>query len=289
MIIRNEGFTLLELVVVVVLVGVLAVLGGQLIITPIQGFSDTSRRAELVDIADNALQGMSRQLRNALPNSVRINTAGSRLAIEFLNSSTGGRYRSRLESGGGGDPLVNGPGDTFDVLDGIIGNISPGPAGQASCFTGMSDCLVIYNTGTGVGSYNAYNGDNIAAITVVDTVNNRLTYDNGGAWSFPFPIPPAGQQRFFVVDSPVSFVCDTATGQLRRYAGYTIVAVQPVTDAAFGSAGNLLADNIVSCQFDYNAGAGTRHGLVTLRVQIQEAASGEAIALLHQVHVLNVP
>lgn len=285
----QQGFTLLELVVVIVLIGILAVLGGQLIITPIQSFSDTSRRAELVDIGDNALQRMSRELRNALPNSIRIRSVGSRTAIEFLNTITGGRYRARLESGGGGDPLVNGPSDTFDVLDGIIGTISPGPLGQANCFTGSSDCLVLYNTGTGPGSFNAYNGDNIAAITVVDTINNRLTYNNGGAWLFPFPIPPSTQQRFFVIDKPVSFVCDTGTNQLRRYENYTINAVQPVTDAAFGNAGNLLADNIVGCQFDYNAGAGTRHGLTTVRIQIQEPVSGESITLLHQIHVINVP
>src|SRR5690606_958023 len=111
----------------------------------IQSFSDVSRRAELVDIADNALQRMTRELRDALPNSIRINPGGN--ALEFLNTTTGGRYRAGQESGGGGNPLVNGSSDTFDVLDGVNGPVSPGPAGQASCFSGAADCLVIYNTG----------------------------------------------------------------------------------------------------------------------------------------------
>lgn len=289
---RQQGFTLIELLTVIVLVGILAVLGGQLILAPIQSFTDVSRRAELVDIADNALQRMSRELRNALPNSIRIGVSGSRTALEFLNTTAGGRYRARVESGGGGDPLQNASTDTFDVIGGITGTVTPGPAGRANCLNGSSDCLVLYNTGTGAGDFNAYtaesaNTDNIAAITAMGA--NQITFNNGAGWSFPFPIPPSSQQRFYVVDMPVSFVCDSSTGQLRRYEDYGIQAVQPVTDAQLGGSGALLADNVAGCAFSYTGGAGTRHGLVTLRVQVQDAATSESVALLYQVHVVNVP
>lgn len=288
----QRGFTLMELLTVTVLVGILAVLGGRMILVPIESFTDVSRRAELVDIADNALQRMSRELRTALPNSIRITVSGSRTALEFLNTTTGGRYRARVESGGGGDPLENLSTDTFDVIGGITGTISPGSAGRANCLNGSADCLVLYNTGTGAGDFNAYvaesaNTDNIAAITAVTA--NQITFDNGAGWSFPFPIPPSSQQRFYVVDMPVSFVCDSSTNQLRRYEDYGILAVQPVSDAQLGGPGALLADNVAGCAFSYTGGAGTRHGLVTLRVQVQDAATSESVALLYQVHVVNVP
>ena len=102
---NEKGFTFVELIVVVILVGVLSVLGGMMITAPITGFVDTSRRAELIDIADNALQRMSREVRNALPNSVRIRNVGTLSALEFLNASTGGRYRARQEVAATGDPL----------------------------------------------------------------------------------------------------------------------------------------------------------------------------------------
>lgn len=290
---RQQGFTLIELVTVTVLIAILAVLGGQLILAPIQSFTDVSRRAELVDIADNALQRMSRELRNALPNSIRITVSGGgRTALEFLNTTAGGRYRARVESGGGGDPLQNASTDTFDVIGGITGTVTPGPAGRANCLNGSSDCLVLYNTGTGAGDFNAYaaesaNTDNIAAITAAGA--NQLSFDNGAGWSFPFPIPPSSEQRFYVVDMPVSFVCDSSTRELRRYEDYGIQAVQPVTDTDLGGPGALLADNIPGCAFSYSGGAGTRHGLVTLRVQVQDTATSESVALLYQVHVVNVP
>lgn len=281
-----SGFTLVELITVVVLVGVLAALGGFLILTPITSFTDQARRAELTDIADNALQRISRELRNALPNSVRIAPGGT--ALEFLHTSTGGRYRAHQESGGAGDPLVNGSSDVFDVLDGVTTAIDTGAAGQANCFSGDADCLVIYNTGTGAGFFNAYNGDNIAAITAVTATT--ITYDNGGGFTFPFPIPPSGQQRFFVVDMPISYVC--SGGQLWRYENYTITAGQPAPagGANIGAvAPQLLANNIAACGFSYNAGAGTRHGLVTLRITVTDAPTGESVSLLYQTHVSNIP
>ncbi|MBN1378537.1 MAG: prepilin-type N-terminal cleavage/methylation domain-containing protein [Gammaproteobacteria bacterium] len=284
---RQRGFTFIELITVVILVGVLSVLGGMLITTPIKSFVDLSRRAELVDIADNALQGMSRELRNALPNSVRVRSSGSRWALEFLHTSTGGRYRARQEAAGTGDPLSGAGIDTFDVLDGVIGVVTPGPAGQANCLNGSSDCLVIYNTGFGAGYFNAYSGDNIAAITAVGA--GTLGYNNGAGWSFPFPIPPVATQRFYVVDKPISFVCDSSSGELRRYEDYGIGPIQPIAPGDFSVAGDLLADKLQSCIFNYAGSPSARHGLVTLRIEVSDVPTGESVALLYQVHVVNVP
>jgi MSHA biogenesis protein MshO len=280
----NKGFTLVELVTTVVLIGVLSALGGFLILTPVTSFTDQARRSELTDIADNALQRITRELRNALPNSVRV-SGGT--ALEFLSTSTGGRYRANQEVLGTGDPLTNGNTDVFDVLDGIDPGVTidaSGPAGQGNCLNGTTDCLVIYNTGIGVGFFNAYNGDNIAAITGVTA--NTLTYANAPGFLFPFPIPPSGQQRFFVVDMPISYVC--SGGQLLRYQDYTIATGQPIAPVDFGVPGRLLANN-VACTFSYNAGASSRHGLVTLRITVTDPPTGESVALMYQTHVSNVP
>ncbi|MDH3713102.1 MAG: prepilin-type N-terminal cleavage/methylation domain-containing protein [Gammaproteobacteria bacterium] len=284
-----RGFTFIEVLTTLVLLSVLAALGMGLITRPAQSFAEQTRRLELVDMADTALKRMARDVRHALPNSVRTASAATRTALEFLHTSGGGRYRAQLEADGSGDPLFNGAADTFDVLGTMLVSsaVDTGPAGQASCFNDLADCLVIYNTGSGPGDFNAYQGDNIATLTAV--APGQLTFDNGGGWSFPFLIPPTAEQRFYIVDTPQSFVCDTSVRELRRYTGYVIGAAQPITDADFGSAGELLAVNVAGCQFTYNPGAGFRHGLVTLRVVVDDLPSGERVALLHQVHVVNVP
>jgi len=284
-----RGFTFIEVLTTLVLLSALAALGMGLMSRPAQSFAEQTRRLELVDLADTALKRMARDVRHALPNSVRVTSAGARTALEFLHTTGGGRYRAQLEADGTGDPLVNGATDTFDVLGTMLVSapIDTGPAGQANCLNDLADCLVIYNTGGGPGDFNAYQGDNIATITAVAAA--QVTFDNGGGWAFPFLIPPTAEQRFYIVDSPQSFVCDTGTRELRRYNGYAIASAQPISDANFGSAGELLAVNVASCQFTYNPGAGFRHGLVTLRVVVDDQPSGERIALLHQVHVVNVP
>src|SRR3546814_11151581 len=42
---------------------------------------------------------------------------------------------------------------------------------------------------------------------------------------------PSGQQRFYLVDTPVSYLCNPAAGSLRRNAGYPISAAQPTNTA----------------------------------------------------------
>jgi len=287
------GFTLIELVMVIVLIGALSSVASVFIAGPVAGFIDSNRRATLVDIAETALQRMTREIRNALPNSVRISDNGAQFAIEYLNTFTGGRYRALQATGGPSNRLnFNINTDSFDILGGLPGFALidvAGGTGQANCLNNTVDCLVIYNTGTGVTDFNAYNGDNIAAITAVTNV--LMTFDNSDipAWSFPAMSP---NNRFFVVDTPVSFVCDAATGELLMYQGYNIMAGQPLTAGSFGIAGAVLADQISDCgvnTFLYNAGAGVRYGLVVIRLTITDPNSTESISLQQQTHVLNAP
>ena len=154
------GFTLIELVMVIMLTGVLAAVVGRFIAQPVQGYVDVTRRAALVSVADSALQRITRGIRLALPNSIRI--SGSSGALEFLRIRTGGRYRVDTP----GDPLdFTASTDTFDVL-GTLGDagsvVTNGAAAEADCISGTVDCLVVYNTGqTGA---NAYDFENIAGI-----------------------------------------------------------------------------------------------------------------------------
>ena len=262
----TAGFTLVELVVVIVIVGILSALGGRFIVAPITGYVDLSRRTRLVDQAEMSLRRMQRDIRHALPNSIRIDTSGQYL--EMLNTVDGGRYRRYPDPTTGGDILDFTMADSgFDVL----GTLSQVPA--------SNDSLVVYNiSSTGING-NAYvaasaNRAIVGAGSTATHINLIPSYDFAN--SSPY-------QRFFVVDQPVTYACEG--GVLNRYDGYAISEVQ-VTPPAGGGA-DLVARNIADCQFSYNPGASQRAGLVTLKLSLSEA--GETITLLHQVHVVNVP
>jgi len=135
--------------------------------------------------------------------------------------------------------------------------------------------MVVYNTGQP--GADAYAGDNIAAITAITV--NTITFNLDPVDRFPHQSP---RQRFFVVDTPVSFICNTGTGEIRRYSGYTIGGSPSGT-------GNLLVDQVSTCSFSYNPGTNTRSGMVTISITITDASLGQSVTLLQQAHVDNQP
>jgi MSHA biogenesis protein MshO len=123
-----------------------------------------------------------------------------------------------------------------------------------------------------------------------DEDNNRRTVVGGNVNSiqfapttkpFPFTSP---YQRFFLVDGPVSYVCDTTAGTLTRHDGYAISAGQSTTP---GGSAAVMARYVSACSFIYQPGTSQRAGLVTLQLQLSD--QGETVTLLHQVHVENAP
>lgn len=319
---RHRGFTLIEMVIVVVITGIIAGVAAGLIVTTVRGYMDQDRRATLVDIAETALTRVTRDVRRALPNSVRVadnaghtgsvscNSPGQLCAIEFINVIDGGRYRAKPP---GATLAFNQSSGTFDVLGGLYDLPTPYKIGNGStaCLQGTAWCLVIYNVGEPAAapvasgkSANAYLGPGGAAAGYVGNIatvsgisgtppNQTVSFDNSDLdsgsyrWHFPLRSP---QQRFYLVDGPVSYVCDPANGTLRRYWGYPITPGQPVNPAAAplaAASSALLADHVTSCFFDYQPGTSTRSGLLTVTLSI--AQSGETVALFQQAHVVNTP
>jgi MSHA biogenesis protein MshO len=306
---RSAGFTLVEMVAVIVISGILAGVVWRNISQPITGFEDATRRVQLVDVAETALHRITSEIRLAAPNSLRLTStgatflstctasAGTPCAIEILRTLTGGRYRAQADitnnvvcASGDGDTLnFNVASDCFQVLGTLVnfGTIVTG-ATQADCLSNAAACLVIFNTGqTGA---NAYAGDNIAVVTAATPVAAPTSVSFNiapGKTKFPFRSP---SQRFDIVDTPVSFVCNISTGQINRYDAYPIAATHAVPPA--GTA-RLLANQVTACTFTYTAGTASRAGLLTISMTVTDpSATGGGnmqVTLLDQVHVLNVP
>lgn len=274
----QRGFTLFETVIVIVITGVLAGMVSIFIFSPVQNFFSVAARVELVDGSDNAMRLMSRELRKALPNSVRVRADG--LAIEFVPTVAGARYRTEIAAAGD-DPLLFSQADlSFDVFGSPL-NVSAG------------NWSVVYNLGDSVVGSNVYAGSASAAEQALSN-RRQITGVTPTRWTIaslaPYPdIAYTPPYRIYAVESPVSYICNLTAGTLMRMSNYGFSAAIPLATAGTS---NLLVSGVTACTFTYDANAvAQRSGLVLLRItaQISTPRGPDTATLIHHIHVDNLP
>lgn len=285
------GFTLLEAIVVIAITGIIAAVVVVFMQKPVQGYFAASARLSLVDIADMALRRVARDVRLALPNTVRVDASG--MFLEFIPIKTGGRYRDD-------DACFASPGCTsFSTMGDMLSNV------QVVTGTDQVSIYSQYNNSpancalASSGLYSAYCGSGVA--TLASAAGAGSASNTLGFASTVF-VPPGGSptRRIFIIPpSPVTYACDAATGSLWRISGYARQASQPASLAAAPLAGAsskvALATN-VTCpgiaagsppRFSYAGGASQRYSLLSAWITL--SSNGETVSLLHQIHVDNTP
>lgn len=293
---RNSqyGFTLVEMIVVIVITGILGGVVAVFLRAPIQGYVDSARRAELVDIADTALRRIGHDIRSAVPNSVRVlNPAGINAYIEFLPTIDGGRYRAVAAPTGTvqcGGTLAQ------DILDFSQTDSCFEIIGAPITFA-AGDQIVVGSTqssgnppydSTAAGVLRAYTG---ATAVPVQAVNFTAT---PGLAQFPAwaQVP---SQRFDVVpgtEQAVTYSCENVgtaangdgTGKLMRYWAYGFNAAQVAPP--LGGKKAMLASGVSTCKIVYD-NFSQRAGLVAITLELTRG--GESVRLYHEIHVNNEP
>jgi MSHA biogenesis protein MshO len=290
----QRGLTLVELVVAMVITSII-VAAAVYLVFPVRQAVDLSVRAELTDAADGALQRMARDIRLALPNSIRL-TCGAQ-CVEFVPVRTAGRYRTE-PSGAGCDQAGDTAGSdelAFDVADTCFKSIGTLPD-RASIVADplnlpTNDFLVLNNHGTDFAGQNAYDEPSANRVRLVQAdqqagVRERINFVAPVvlASTFVRSLHDSPGRRFFIVSTPVAYEC--AGGSLRRFSGYAFGAAHATGTAA------LVANNVSSCAFDYSQNVTSNLGLLTLRLTLSKNVSSgepETVTLYHSIHVSNVP
>ena len=284
---RNvNGFTLIELVVVIVLSAIVVSFMAMFVAGPVRAYMDQVRRGELVDLAESSLRRIARDVRRALPNSVRVTASGSVVALETLNTVDGVRYREQPPPD---DPAKQLDFSAVDSAFNSVGTFT----GISKPFSSTAHYLSVYNVGVpGADAYELANVITPPGTQIdidADTVAGEDNVIMSPAFRFAYGSP---ERRIFLLDGPLSYLCDLSAGTLTRYSGYNITASQSDRDSAAeliaaGATDTLVADQLTSCNIAYAPGTSHRAGLVSLQLAVADA--GETISLLHQVHVNNVP
>lgn len=266
---RARGFTLVELIVVMVLLGILAGSFTVFFKPAVDAFFDARRRADMTDAADTALRKMAQDIRRAVPNSLNMiaplyDTSHAAACFQIVPTIGGGRYRTDI--------------DTADASAVALNDSITSPPYRMSILasqgaTPVRDHFIVINNQNGG---DIYGGGSLATITAPGSpltlsTNPTLSGYMGG--------------RFQLVsnnESSVMYTCANNTLTRKTLTGI------PAIKAACETDGDLVAGNVSACTFTYGD-AGATYGLLTMSLTLKHTVSGESINLGYAVHLDNTP
>ncbi len=251
---RQTGFTLIELITVVVVLALVAVIGTGFIVSATESYQTTQTRAALVNTGRQALERMTRQLRGALPYSVRITNGGD--CVQFMPVAGGGFYRESV------------PDQANDAPDHTQINTTPhsvdfGPAEYLSI--GAMDSTELYGASPGSLAEVASRDSTQVNFASRDWQRNSLS------------------RRFYLLNAPEAFCI--FGGQLRFYPDQDVTAGSVATGNGF----DLLARNAEPAGTLFALSEASEDRNVLLEINIGFTEGGETITFQQEVLIRNVP
>lgn len=282
---QQQGFTLIEIIISIIIVGIVSSTVSLIVGNYLENYDAVSRRTILQTSAQLAVERISREVRNALPNSVCIpNIAATNCTPTIRNKVT---FIKILDAGYYQDKNGTYPDGTtpHKVL-----SASPAPAStQFDIVSGVdlrvsaNDYVSIYN----INNAYLYNKNNLAKINNVTAMDVdgtagddilRLTIDST---SFPLNSP---KRRVHIIDSKTTmFYLDGTDLKLGKSADFDDAAFNPATPVN----SYLLLENVTSLSFSFDSGSAQRTGLLHIDLKVED--EGEQIHIIHEAHVHNVP
>ena len=264
----QRGFTLVETVMTIVILGIIGTTIALFMRHPVEAYTSIARRAALADAADTTVRRMARDLRTALPNSIR---QTSNQCIEFIPTRMGARYRAI-------DKVANdGSGLDFTSADTTFNMLGDNSALNTRQQIRVNDIVAIYNLG--IPDSTAYSGNNTSVITAIGAVSGGETPITINSKLFP---EESGSKRFHIIpsdDTVASYIC--SGGHLYRNSNYALATSCPTP-----STGTPLIAKGVTCGFSYTT-VSRRNALVQLNLTFTDA--GESVTVYHEVHTNNTP
>lgn len=271
---KSVGFTLVEMVMVIIILGILVLGVSSFVILGTRIFVESTSVDQVLSQSRFAIERMTREIRNAVPNSLRITNSATYQCMEFMPIQASASYITLPIA-----PEVASETGTIITPSQVIEN---------------SHRMLVYPL-TPTHIYSAVPTSSEGRLLDIEKVEgNTVTFDRAVRFSETSP-----RKRFFMVGTSVSY-CFFVNGDLRRYGDYKLNATQPAPGGDINVKGNmgngvLMAENVVitttgtttNWPISYTPGSLTNNAVVQLTPKFE--VNGQAFQYQHQVQVVNVP
>lgn len=261
---KQHGFSLIEMVMVIVLLGILATGVSTFLKFGSQIYVEANERDHLISTARFAIERLNRELRTALPNSVRVNSnlTGTKQCIEYTPVIISSSYA--------------------DIP------VPPEIASDKIRVIAFDDTNYATNLRVSVYALNSgeiYGGGNkivaLKASAIIDKSVNPWVITLASPHLFPQESPT---NRLFFIDTPVSYCLENQ--QLLRYKNYSYNA----DNTPIGSSA-LMAEFLlnVSTNIPFRVSGATQVRNATVLIKFIFSLNFEEIVFNNEIQVPNVP
>ncbi len=269
---KSVGFTLVEMVMVIIILGILVLGVSSFVILGTRIFVESTSVDQVLSQSRFAIERMTREFRNAVPNSLRVTQSPVTFqCIEFVPIQSSASYID----------LPIAPEVASET--GIINTPSLGINNAHRMLVYPLTPDHIYSA-----SSTATEG-RLLRVKEYDGTTNTVTFGSATkelAMRFSEASP---RNRFFMINKAVSY-CFFTNGDVRRYEGYSMFNTAQPAPGDMGD-GVLMAEDVVigtgGWPVSYTPGSLTNNAVVQLTPKF--AVNGQEFQYQHQVQVVNVP
>lgn len=277
----QRGLSLIELVTVLVILSIVAVLGTNFIVTSVESYDRAQQRSKLINGGRQAIERITRQLRTALPHSLRLDIANG-LCIEFIPVTGGGSYL-------GPDYTVGGIAQ--DELPSVAnGAVPPGAYAVRTAPFDLNIGAAQYFTAGAMAASEVYGAGNPSSSAAISAIGASGITSVSLANAHRF-LRNSINRRFYVLDSPGRF-CATGN-QLLYYGNYGMPGGGFSNGQPAGATASLLADNLGNLTgitpFLLSTATQDHNTVVSITLPFASRDGSETVQLKQTVMIRNVP